>query len=50
MQDFAGSVIVGIGGVINMMLAAVGSGGLAGSLSENVYTPLLGSIAPDFTF
>jgi len=50
MQDFAGSVIVGIGGVINMMLAAVGSGGLAGSLSENVYLPLLGSIAPDFTF
>ena len=50
MQDFAGSVIVGIGGVINMMLTAVGSGGLAGSLSENVYLPLLGSIAPDFTF
>ena len=50
MQDFAGSVIVGIGGVINMMLAAVGSGGLAGSLSEDVYLPLLGSIAPDFTF
>lgn len=48
--DFAGSTIIGVGGVINMMLAAVGSGGLAGSLSENVYLPLLGSLAPDFTF
>ena len=48
--DVAGSVIIGVGGVINMMLAAVGSGGLAGSLSENVYLPLLGSVAPDFTF
>lgn len=46
--DIAGSAIIGIGGVINMALAAVGSGGLAGSLSENVYLPLLGSLAPDF--
>lgn len=48
--DIAGSVIIGVGGVVNMMLAAVGSGGLAGSLSENVYVPLLGSVAPGFTF
>ena len=47
--DVAGSAIIGVGGVINMMLAAVGSGGLAGSLSENVYLPLLGSVAPGFT-
>ncbi|MBB0968125.1 hypothetical protein G6016_03940 [Dietzia aerolata] len=46
--DMAGSIIIGVGGVVNMMLAAVGSGGLAGSLSENVYLPLLGSLAPDF--
>jgi len=38
-----------VGGVINMLLAAVGSGGLAGSLTETVYIPLLGSVAPDFT-
>ena len=48
--DVAGSAIIGVGGVLNMMLAAVGSGGLAGSLSENVYIPLLGSVAPGFTF
>lgn len=48
--DFAGSAIIGVGGVINIILAGVGSGGLAGSLSENVYLPLLGSVAPDFTF
>ena len=47
--DFAGSAIVGVGGVINMMLAAVCSGEHAGSLSGNVYLPLLGSVAPDFT-
>ncbi|MCZ4541384.1 hypothetical protein [Dietzia maris] len=48
--NVAGSVIIGVGGVINMLLAAVGSGGLAGSLTETVYIPLLGSVAPDFTF
>ena len=48
--DVAGSVIIGVGGVVNMMLAAVGSGELAGSLSDHVYLPLLGSLAPDFTF
>lgn len=48
--DLAGSAIIGIGGVINIVLGAVGSGGLAGSLSENVYVPLLGSLAPGFTF
>ena len=48
--DLAGSTIIGVGGVINMLLAAVGSGGLAGSLTETVYLPLLGSLAPDFTF
>lgn len=49
-MDSVGSAIIGIGGVINMMLSAVGSGDLAGSLSEDVYKPLLGSVAPDFTF
>lgn len=48
MQDFIGSAIIGVGGVINMMLGAVGSGELAGWLGENVYLPLVGSIAPDF--
>lgn len=47
-MDSVGSAIVGIGGVINIMLAAVGSGDMAGSLSENVYKPLLGSLAPGF--
>ena len=46
--DSAGSAIVGLGGILNMMLAAVGSGDLAGSLSETVYRPLLGSVAPGF--
>ena len=47
-RDIAGSTIIAVGGGINIVLGAVGSGGLAGSLSENVYLPLLGSVAPDF--
>lgn len=47
--DLAGSAIIGVGGVVNIMLGAVGSGELAGSLSQNVYLPLLGSVAPGFT-
>lgn len=48
--DFAGSAIIGVGGVTNMLLAAVGSADMAGWLSENVYIPLIGSVAPDLTF
>ena len=48
MQDFAGSVIIGVAGSLYSVLEAAGSGDQSKWLTRHVVVPLFHSAAPHF--